>query len=799
MNVTKNWLCDFVDLPESAAEIAKDMTMSGSKVEGFHCWSDQVHRVVVGHLLEVTPHPDSDHLQVCSVNVGEEAPVQIITGAQNIKVGDYVPAALDNSLLPNGTKIKKGKLRGLPSNGMLCSLGELNLTRSNFPECIEDGIMILPEPGIPGTPIATALGLQDPMIEFEITPNRPDCLSVLGLAREAAATYRRPFRAPQPSFREDPADTIDQYLKVSVEEPAACPRYCARVVKNIKIGPSPLWLRNRLYTVGIRPINNIVDITNYVMLEYGQPMHAFDYRQISGKEIQVKMAAKGERFTTLDGQERHLSGTMLTIADGAHTIALAGIMGGLNSEIEADTATIVFESANFDGVTVRKASRALGLRTDASSRYEKGLDPSLCLMALNRACALAEQLAGGTVVRGVADVNNDRRIARVLAMRPAKINAFLGTEIEEAFMKETLTALEFQVEDQTDPWQVTVPSFRDDVEGEADLAEEIVRLFGYNRIPTTLVQMATTQGRLTPAQQLQKTLNQALNASGCYEICTYSFMSPKMYDKLLLPQNSPYRQSVTISNPLGEDTSVMRTTAVGSLLQALATNYNNRNLSARLFEPASTYTYTGADTLPVEQVEYTVGCYGKEESFYTLKGAVEQVLLSAGLPLYAVEFLPEEEIPFLHPGKCARIVYQGMCLGFLGAIHPLLPAQFGLPEQCFVANLYFERLLNAEKPEKTYRPLPKFPATSRDLAFVCDCSLTVGEMEKMMRELGGAILERISLFDIYEGKQIAAGKKSVAFSLLFRAADRTLSDEEIDQKIRKIVKAIEAKGATLRA
>ncbi len=799
MNVTKGWLADFVELKESAAEIAKDMTMSGSKVETYSCWNDHIERVVVGHLLEVTDHPDSDHLKVCQVDVGEDEPIQIITGAQNIKVGDYVPAALDNSLLPNGVKIKKGKLRGLPSNGMLCSLGELNLTVGNFPECIEDGIMILPEPCKPGTPIDEALGLNDPMIEFEITPNRPDCLSVIGLARETAATYGRPFNKHTPVFTEDPSDQIENYLSVTVEEPVACPRYSARVVKNIKIGPSPLWLRNRLYAVGVRPINNVVDITNYVMLEYGQPMHAFDYRQIRGKEIHVKMAGEGEKFVTLDEQERTLNASMLTIADKEGTIAVAGIMGGLNSEIENDTTTIVFESANFDGVTIRKASRALGLRTDASSRYEKGLDPVLVEGALNRACELAEQLAGGTVVAGVLDVNNDTRPARTIPFRPDHVNAFLGTDIEASFMKESLLALEFGVDDSKEPWQVRIPSFRDDVEGEADLAEEVVRLYGYDNIPTTLVHMATTQGMLTPAQSLQKTMNDALLAAGYYEICTYSFISPKIYDKLLLPADSTFRKSVTISNPLGEDTSVMRTTAMGSMLSTLATNYNNRNLTARLFEPATTYTYTGEDTLPYEQVEYVLGCYGKDESFYTLKGAVEQVLTAAGIPAKDVEFAPKKDCPSLHPGKTASILYQGEVIGFMGEVHPLLPAQFDLPEQVWIANLYFEKILASEKPAKEYHASPRFPATTRDLAFVCAKSVTVGSMEKVMREKGGNILESVALFDIYEGKQIAEGMKSVAFNLTFRAADRTLSDEEIDAKVKKMVTAITELGATLRS
>ncbi len=799
MNVTKGWLADFLDLPESAADIAKDMTMSGSKVETFSCWNDNISRVVVGHLLKVEPHPDSDHLQICQVDVGEAEPVQIITGAQNVKEGDYVPAALDNSLLPTGTKIKKGKLRGLPSNGMLCSMGELNLTVGNFPECIEDGIMILPGEYKPGTPIDEALGLNDPMIEFEITPNRPDCLSVIGLAREAAATYRRPFNKHVPSFTEAADDTIENYLKISVEDPKACPRYSARVVKNVKIGPSPLWLRNRLYAVGVRPINNIVDITNYIMLEYGQPMHAFDYRDIRGKEIKVKMAGEGEKFVTLDNQERTLSSTMLTIADGEGTIAVAGIMGGLNSEVKEDTATIVFESANFDGVTVRKASRALGLRTDASSRYEKGLDPALVEGALDRACELAEQLAGATVVAGKLDVNNDTRPAHTVTLRPDKVNAFLGTEIDEVFMKESLEMLEFKVDDSKNPWEVLVPTFRDDVEGEADLAEEIVRLYGYNNIPTTLVHMATTQGMLTPEQNMQKTMDNALLAAGYSEICTYSFISPKVYDKLLLPADSQYRQCVTISNPLGEDTSVMRTTALGSLLTALATNYNNRNLVARLFEPATTYTYTGKDTLPIEQIEYVFGCYGKDESFYTLKGATEQLLSAAGLPLGEVEFVPAKDYPTLHPGKTADILYQGKKLGFIGAIHPSVPAKFGLPNDVFVANIYFNEIMAADKPAKEYHSLPKFPATTRDLAFLCEKGLTVGAMEKVMKEKGGNILEKVELFDIYEGKQIAEGMKSVAFSLTFRASDRTLSDEEIDGKIKKMIDGIVALGATLRS
>ena len=794
MNLSMKWLSDYVDIDVTPKQFSDDMTMSGSKVEGYADETAEIKNVVVGKLLSVEPHPNADHLVVCEVDVGEGAPIQICTGAKNVKAGDIVPVAKDGSTLPGGVSIHKGELRGQESNGMLCSLGELGLTTHDFPYADENGIFILQgeEAAAPlGTDICKAIGLDDVSVEFEITPNRPDCLSVTGLAREAAVTYNVPLKLHQPEVK-GCGDDIHNYLSVRVENPELCPRYMARVVKNVRIGPSPRWLRERLRASGMRAINNIVDITNYVMLEYGQPLHAFDLKHMKDGQIVVRNAREGETILTLEGVDRVLSPEMLVICDSEKPSAVAGVKGGKYSGIYDDTTTIVFESANFFGPSVRVTARDLGMRTESSGRYEKGLDPATCLPAVMRACELVELLDAGDVVDGIIDIDNSNHNPRQIRLEPEWINRFLGTDdISEEFMREKLTQLGFQL----DGDMITVPSYRADVEGKADIAEEIARFYGYNKIPTTIIR-GEAAAQLTPRQKFERKLNELLLAQGMNEIATFSFISPKYYDKIGLPADAPERHSVEILNPLGEDTSVMRTTALPSMLEVLASNYSHRTLDVRLYEMATEYIPVEGQQLPYEPVRLTMGMYG-DCDFFTIKGAIETILENLGIEEY--DIVPVKDDPTYHPGRCAELVIDGDPIGRFGEIHPIVAERYELDARSYAARLDVEKLFAHYNPNREYTPLPKFPAAQRDIAVVCDDDLSVLTMERAVRAAVGPMLEKIVLFDVYKGSHIPAGKKSVAFNLVLRRADRTITDEESESAVQKAVAALAELGAELRS
>lgn len=793
MNLSKKWLLDYVALDVSDKEFADKMTLSGSKVESFAQEGAALENIVVGHLLSLERHPDSDHLWICQVDAGQTAPLQIVTGAQNLKAGDYVPVALNNSRVHGGQKIKSGKLRGVRSEGMLCSLGELGLTPHDFPYAIEDGIFVLGEDcdRTPGMDIHTAIGLNDVITEFEITSNRPDCLSVVGLAREAAATFGMPLQVKEPQVKTAGGD-VNELLKVTIQEPEKCYRYAGAVVKNVRVKPSPRWMRERLRASGVRPINNIVDITNYVMLEFGQPMHAFDLRYLKGGEVNVRFAKQGETITTLDGVERSLKDDMLVIADKEAPVAVAGVMGGEYSGIMDDTQTIVFESACFNGFSVRATAKRLGMRTEASARYEKELDPRGCLRSLNRALELVNELDAGDVVSGVVDCDHSSKTPRMLPFDPEWINRFIGISLSAQEQKNILEKLECRVDGDT----VIVPSFRNDLIHLADLSEEVARFYGYQNIPNRTLEGAAN-AKLTEAQQFERLLDQTLLACGLSEITTYSFVSPKAYDKIALPADSSLRRSVVISNPLGEDTSVMRTTAIPSMLDVLAHNYNNRNLSAALYEPAVEYFPVKDGELPVEKQKYILGMYGEAYDFFTLKGVVEEVLNAAGIADYDVTAVTDDAT--YHPGRTAQITINGERCALLGEIAPLVQENYGIGMRVYIACIDFDVLFRNRLQQRFYQPLPKFPSTQRDIAVVCDKATPVLSLEKAITKAVGKSLEEIKLFDVYEGAQIPAGKKSVAFNLRMRAADRTLTDQESDTAMQKVVKALEAIGATLRA
>ncbi len=899
MDLSRKWLSEFVAVDADDKTFAEAMTLSGSKVELTHDLGAEISNVVVGRIARMERHPDSDHMWICQLDVGAEEPVQIVTGAWNIHEGDLVPVALHKSTLPGGVKITKGKLRGVPSNGMLCSLKELALEerdfpyaavvpaallndykpldpkkpsvpadikagdkvfgpvvcaratgcatlsygryqvsldlggasvqaetgcsnihegdlvaydtktgaictledlhaqQAEFPHCIPDGIFVLnEEDAVPGGDIKPVIGADDHVVEFEITPNRPDCLSVIGLAREAAATFHQPLRLHEPVVKGGgPGDLMEL---LDVETPAAdlVPRYTARMVRNVKIAPSPKWMRERLRSMGVRPINNIVDITNYVMLEYGQPMHAFDYRYVKGGKIIVRRAQEGEELTTLDGTVRKLSADHLVIADDTRAVGLAGIMGGENSEIVADTTDVVFESANFDGTCIRKGALALGMRTEASAKFEKGLDPLNTMPAVQRACELVEMLRAGEVVDGVIDILNHVPQPRVLKLEPEKINALLGTGIEGEEMVRILKSLDFGVEGD----QVTVPSWRGDVEGMADLAEEVARFHGYNAIPSTLMRGETTLGGYSPAQQLENRLGALCRSCGYDEIITYSFISPACYDKIRWPRDYSARKSFQILNPLGEDTSIMRTTTLPSMLEILTRNYNFRNKSARLYELARVYLPGGEDGLAIESKVLTLGAYGEDMDFFSLKGVVEAILKD--LRVKDVRFEGPTGAPSdasYHPGRCATVWSGSDCLGILGQIHPLAAQNYGVDAELYCAELSFDELMNAKGPDPEYVPLPKFPAVTRDIAVVCDEAVTVGRLEDCIRRGAKGLLKDVSLFDIYRGKGVPEGKKSVAFNLILRADDRSLTAAEADEDVASILALLkEELGAVLR-
>ena len=792
MDLSMRWLKDYVDIGEvSMRDFSEAMSMSGSKVEGWKTEFDEVKNVVVGKILSVEKHPDSDHLVICQLDVGQEEPVQIVTGASNVHAGDIVPVALHKSELPNGVKITRGKLRGVMSNGMLCSLGELGLTKGDFPYAIEDGIFLIEEDCQIGQDIASALGCNDTTVEFEITPNRPDCLSVIGLAREAAATFHKPLNLHQPEVKGCGGDVHD-YLSVEVQNKELCQRYVARVVKNVKIGPSPRWMRERLRASGVRPIDNIVDITNYVMLEYGQPMHAFDIEYVKGHKIVVRNARTGETIQTLDGVDRTLSEEMLVIADEEKASAVAGVMGGENSGIHEGTHTVVFESACFKGSSVRVTAKKLGMRTESSSRFEKGLDPQNCLPAVMRACELVEQLGAGEVVDGVIDVDNSGYQPTVLHLDPAWINTFLGTDISREKMEQILKNLQFGIEGEN----IVVPSFRGDVQHKADVAEEIARFYGYNNIPTTTAK-GNPEGGYSDYQQFERTVNQNMLAQGMYEIMTYSFVSPKEYDRIRLPKDDPKRESVVILNPLGEDTSIMRTNAIPSMMLILAKNYNNRNGAVSLYEIGNEYIPVAGEQLPDEVPNLILGMYGEDRDFFTLKGVMENLFDTLGIEDYDVTACHDN--PTFHPGRCAVISKDGEEIGVIGEIHPLVCANYGINTRVYVGKLKMRKLYALQSADKKYHPLPKFPASTRDLALLCDDSLPVLTMEQAIKAAAGKILEKVELFDVYKGSQIADGKKSVAFNITMRASDRTLTDEEVGGAMNRILKALEELGAQIRS
>ncbi len=795
MKLSMNWLKDYVAEDFDPQAYSDKLTMTGSKVEGFENPKDEIKNVVIGKLITVEKHPDSDHLLICQVDVGQDEPVQIVTGAQNVVPGAIVPAALHDSYLPGGVHIKAGKLRGVPSNGMLCSLGELGLTTHDFPYAIEDGIFLIEEPCKPGDDVCTVLGLDDTTVEFEITSNRPDCLSMIGLARETAASFNTKVNIPTPVVKEtDNGKTINDYVSVEVQDSKLCPRYTARVVENVKIEPSPMWLRARLRACGVRPINNIVDITNYVCLEYGQPMHAFDAEFLKGHKIVVRHAQNGEKITTLDSIERTLTEDNLVIADAERAVAVAGVMGGENSEINDNTKTIVFESACFNGPSVRLTAKAIGLRTEASGRYEKGLDPENTLPAVERACELIELLGAGEVVKGIIDVYPEKPKANVIDFDADKINNFLGTDVSEEEMKDIFNKLEIKLVD----GKLYPPSYRADLECMQDISEEVIRIHGYDLIPTTNFKAEALVGRRNLKQNTIGMIDELLTNDGYFEIKTFSFISPKYYDNIRMPEDSPMRDSIVISNPLGEDTSIMRTTAVPSVLEVLATNRRYRNKSAKIYENAKVYIKKDGEDQPDERISTVIAAYG-DVDFYDMKGVCENILDMLGISGY--EFVANKEANTFHPGRCASVYTRdGERLMTFGQIHPEVQQAYGLDVESYVIVCHTEKLFSLENLDKHYTALPKFPSAERDLAFVCDKALTSGEIKKAIKKYAGKLLESVEVFDIFEDEtKVGAGKKSMAYNLVLRSGEKTLSVEECDKVVAKVLKGLEFDlGVTLR-
>ncbi len=807
MILSLEWLNEFVDTADiTVKQFCDAMTMSGSKVESWEEAGAEIKNVVVGRILTLERHPDSDHLWVCSVEVGEKSPDgksmprQILTGAQNLFVGALVPVAAAPSELPGGVKIKKGKLRGVESNGMLCSVSELSLSDRDMPGANTDGIFILSDAGIdgvnPGDDIPTVLKMRDTSVEFEITPNRPDCLSVIGLAREAGATFGKPVKFHNPAVTGTDSD-IGEYLSVAIDAPAKCARYTARVVKNVKIAPSPLWLRMRLRASGVRPINNIVDITNYVMLEYGQPMHAFDYSCLDGNKIVVREASEDERFKSLDDIDHTLSQGMLVIADGTRAVALAGVMGGANSEIADTTTTVVFESACFEPTTVRTTSRALGMRTESSGRFEKGLDAENTLPAVQRACELVELLGAGEVVggnnsSGIIDVYPAKKAQTVLPLNSKRINELLGLNLTTGEMAKILRSLEFEVEGPgEDCYYVYVPSWRSDVENINDLAEEVLRIYGYDKITSTLFSAEVRAGSMSERMICREKISDLLCSLGLYESCTFSFVSPRTFDKIRLPGDSPLRDAITLRNPLGEDTSVMRTALLPSILEALARNENFHGADCGLFEVAPVYLKKDDSELPGEPIQICIVLYGQNADFYTIKGICEALLSSLGIS--GALYTADAQNPTFHPGRCAKIGYNSADIGTVGALHPEVLENYGFDVPVYAAILDFEALFTRRTVGRQYTPLPKYPAMTRDLAFVCDEELESQAVADVIKEACGKLLEDVKLFDVYRSAQLGEGKKSLAFTLTLRAPDRTLSDTEADAAITRALDAAKAK------
>ena len=795
MKLNRKWLNeDFVDLSQvSDKEFVETLTVFGQKVETYERMDAEVKNVVVGKVLSMVRHPNSDHMWICQVDVGKEEPVQIVTGAQNVTEGDLVPVALHNSWLPGGVHITKGKLRGELSNGMLCSFAELGLTQNDFPNAYADGIWILNNEDCQvGQDINQVIGNDDTVVDFEITNNRPDCYSIIGLAREAAAAFGKHMRHHEPVVHGSDAGSIYDYLDVEVPATELCNRYSSRMVANVKIGPSPKWLRQRLRANGVRPINNIVDITNYVMLEYGQPMHAFDYRYVSSGKIVVREAEEGETLTTLDGNVRNLKAGMLVIADENRAIGLAGIMGGENSEIMDDTTMVVFESANFNGTSIRQTALALGMRTEASGKFEKSLDPMMTIPAVQRACELVELLQCGDVLEGTIDVINYVPEPKKLPLECDKINRLLGTDISREDMVKYLNLLEIPVEGDT----ILVPSFRPDLNLMADIAEEVGRSYGYNEIPTTAFKNAT-QGGYTPEMLMENKAGVLCRGMGYSEIITYSFVSPAIFDQIRLPGDSPLRSALRIQNPLGEDTSIMRTIALPSMMEILSRNNAYHNKAVKLYELAKIYLPVEGQVLPEEPKMLMLGTYGANETFFTLKGEVEAIF--AGLRLKKASYTACSTNPSYHPGRCAVLSIDGKEVGVMGQVHPLVAKNYGIDTDVYCAEINFTKLFACRLPDATYTPLPKYPTVSRDLALVCGEEITVAQAEDVITAAAGKLLRSVKLFDIYRGVGVPEGKKSMAFSLELRADDRTLTDTDSEAVTAKVLQALQEKlGAILR-
>ena len=809
MNTALSWIKAYVpDLDVTAQEYTDAMTLTGTKVEGYSCLDKNLENIVVGEVLSVERHPDADKLVVCQVNVGADAPVQIVTGAPNIteaSVGEKVPVVLDGgrvagghdggALPEDGIKIKKGKLRGVESCGMMCSIEELGADRDMYPDAPESGIYILPKDSVPGEDAVAVMGLRDVVFEYEITSNRVDCYSVIGIAREAAATFKKSFTAPSVAKTGNDED-INDYLMVRVENSQLCPRYCAWMVKNIKLAPSPQWMQRRLAASGIRPINNIVDITNYVMEEYGQPMHAFNYDQLAGHEIIVKCAKDGDVFQTLDGQERKLDSTILMINDGEKEVGIAGIMGGENSKITDDVTTMVFESACFNGTNIRLSAKKVGLRTDASGKYEKGLDPNTAEEAVNRACQLIEELGAGEVIGGIIDIYPVKKEEKRIPFDAARINRLLGTDIPEADMLEYFRMIELGYD--ADTKEVIAPTWRQDLERMADVAEEVARFYGYDKIPTTLPSGEATTGKLSYKLRIEELAREIAEFCGFSQGMTYSFESPKVFDKMLIPADSPLRATVNISNPLGEDFSVMRTTSLNGMLTSLATNYNRRNKDVRLYELANVYRPIALPLteLPDERMQFTLGMYG-DGDFFTMKGVVEEFFDKAGMHKKP-HYNPNGEHPYLHPGRKADIVYDGTVVGFLGEVHPDVADNYKIGDRAYVAVIDMPSIMDFTTFDRKYTGIAKFPAVTRDISMVVPKDILVGQIEDIIEQRGGRFLESYKLFDIYEGAQVLAGHKSVAYSITFRAKDHTLEDKEVSAVMNKILNGLGGLGIELR-
>ena len=785
MKLNRKWINEeFVDLSHiSDKEFVDTLTIFGQKVETYERLDAEIKNVVVGKVTAITRHTNSDHMWICQVDVGSESPVQIVTGAQNVQEGDLVPVALHNSRLPGGIHITKGKLRGEVSEGMLCSLGELNLTVNDFPYAIEDGIWILQEDCKPGDDINLVIGNDDTVVDFEITNNRPDCYSIIGLAREAAAAFKQPMKHHEPTVNGSNAGSMYDMLDVDIPATDLCNRYSSRMVTNVKIAPSPKWLRDRLRANGVRPINNIVDITNYVMLEYGQPMHAFDYRYVASGKIVVREAEEGETLTTLDGNVRQLKPGMLVIADENKPIGLAGIMGGENSEIMDDTTTVVFESANFNGTSIRQTALALGMRTESSGKFEKNLDPMMTIPALQRACELVEMLECGDVLDGVIDIVNYVPSPKTVKLESDRINALLGTQIPVEDMVQYLRYLEIE----TVGDEIQIPSWRPDLNHMADIAEEVGRSYGYNEIPTTAFK-TSTQGGYSPIMKMESSAGSLCRALGYSEIITYSFVSPTIFDQIRIPAESALRNTLRIQNPLGEDTSVMRTTALPSILDILSRNNANHNKNVKLYELAKVYLPTDKNVLPEEPKILVLGAYGDNASFFKMKGELDAIL--SGLRVPNARYTADTNNPSYHPGRCAKLTIGDVEIGYMGQIHPLVAENYDMDCEVYCAEINFNKLFDLRLPDPTYTPLPKYPAVSRDLAIVCGEEITVAQVEDCICSASGKLLQKVRLFDIYRGVGIPEGKKSMAFSLELRAEDKTLADSDIEQVFTKVLASL---------